>query len=450
MHGIADPVESTEGDLKKLLFQLNDQPLISSEPFAPPVTERAPCVLLAPGQFRIGNYSGAFNTWDDLGRFIGWLMKDRDILTDETVNRLKEMTNDCTDRRSKIKTIYSYMQNRTRYIGVQIGIGGWQPIPADYVDRKGYGDCKGLVNYARAMLKSIGIPSVYCLVNAGNHLSEEVPDFPDNIFNHVILCVPDGRDSLWLECTSSTIPFGFLGSFTQNRYALLVTENGGIVTRTPSYSVTDNSSVRKSGILLDSLGNVTVAMTTTNRCMQGEGLTAASESSPDEQRNRFSAKMGLTVTGITHLSYTREGDQYPVTTETAGYMIPGYVSMSQSRYHIPVVFPDRKVEVYPPDSARYCVIVIRSAFSDTDTTEITLPKGISAEFIPGEKSFETKFGSYLLKMAESSGRVRIVRTVTLKSGRYSPGDYPEFVDYLMRIRKNDNLKIVLNRVQTGG
>lgn len=445
LNGVADPVESNDGDRKKLIFQLHDLSPISSEPFAPPLAERAPCVLLAPGQFKIGNYSGAFNTWDDLGRFIGWLMTDRDILPAETVNRLKEITKESPDRRSKVKAIFRYMQNRTRYIGVQIGIGGWQPIPADYVDRKGYGDCKGLANYTRAMLKSIGIPSLYCLVNAGNHQSMGSSDFPDNNFNHVILCVPDGPDSLWLECTDPTIPFGFLGSFTQDRTALMITESGGILARTPSYTVTDNSSIRKSGIAMDSLGNVTVAMTTTNRCIQSEHLTTASEHSPDDQQKQFSERMGITVTGITCLRYSKGGDQKPVITETAAYNIPGYVSMSQSRYHIPVVFPDRKLDVYPPDTARNCDVVISSAFSDFDTAEIKLPKGISAEFIPGDKSFETMFGSYFFKAAKSSDRIQIVRIVTLKNGRYSPSDYSLFADFLMRIRKNDNQKIVLSR-----
>jgi transglutaminase-like putative cysteine protease len=47
-------------------------------------------------------------------------------------------------RRKKAKKIYQYLQNKTRYISVQIGIGGFQPVTAADVDRLGYGDCKGI------------------------------------------------------------------------------------------------------------------------------------------------------------------------------------------------------------------------------------------------------------------------------------------------------------------
>jgi hypothetical protein len=63
------------------------------------------------------------------------------------------------------------------------------------------------------------------------------PDFPENGFNHVILCVPDQKDSVWLECTSSSNEFNELGTFTENRYALLITDEGGALVPTPkSYS----------------------------------------------------------------------------------------------------------------------------------------------------------------------------------------------------------------------
>lgn len=36
----------------------------------------------------------------------------------------------------KVRSLYQYMQNKTRYIAVAIGIGGWQPMPADDVRKK--------------------------------------------------------------------------------------------------------------------------------------------------------------------------------------------------------------------------------------------------------------------------------------------------------------------------
>ncbi len=148
--------------------------------------------------------------WNELGKFIIYLIADKDVLPAETLTTLKELIKNCPDRNSKIKAVYNYMQKRTRYVGVQIGIGGWQPIPAEYVDKKGYGDCKGLVNCTRAMLKAVGITSYYTLVNAGKNASPLITGFPCNHFNHIILCVPGPNDTTWLECTSQQQAYGFL------------------------------------------------------------------------------------------------------------------------------------------------------------------------------------------------------------------------------------------------
>jgi hypothetical protein len=43
---------------------------------------------------------------------------------------------------------------------------------------------------------------------------------------------PGKKDSTWLECTSKTADFGVLGSFTENRSTLLITDSGGVLVPT--------------------------------------------------------------------------------------------------------------------------------------------------------------------------------------------------------------------------
>ena len=116
--------------------------------------------------------SGSFTNWQELGKWeYDKLIANRKKFPAETVQHIKEITEDITDPKLKAKKIYEYMQQKTHYISVQVGIGGFQPFRHLMWIRMSYGDCKALVNYTQALLKVAGIDSYYCVVY-GDHAGE--------------------------------------------------------------------------------------------------------------------------------------------------------------------------------------------------------------------------------------------------------------------------------------
>ena len=95
----------------------------------------------------------------------------------------------------------------------------------------------------KALLKAVGINSHHVLIKAGANVAINPlkDDFVQNNFNHMILMVPLDKDSIWLECTSSVNPAGYLGNFTADRDALILTEQGGVIAHTPRYVAYQNS-----------------------------------------------------------------------------------------------------------------------------------------------------------------------------------------------------------------
>lgn len=168
------------------------------------------------------------------------------------------MTADAKTDQEKARILYQYMQNKTRYISIQVGIGGLQPFSAQEVDKTGYGDCKALVNYMQSLLNVVNIPSYYCIVEAGNTKSDVDIDFANvSDGNHIILALPFANDTTWLECTSQKLPFGYLGDFTDDRLVLAVTPEGGKVLRTPTYPYNDNLQKRTAQLTIDKDGSIT-------------------------------------------------------------------------------------------------------------------------------------------------------------------------------------------------
>jgi transglutaminase-like putative cysteine protease len=73
------------------------------------------------------------------------------ILPEETKAKMRALIGDEKNPIMKAKLIYDYVQQKSRYVSIQVGIGGWKPMDASDVDRLGYGDCKGLTNYTKAL-----------------------------------------------------------------------------------------------------------------------------------------------------------------------------------------------------------------------------------------------------------------------------------------------------------
>ncbi len=148
------------------------------------------------------------------------------------------------------------MQNKTRYIFVAIGIGGWQPMQADDVRKKSYGDCKALSNYMKTLLDAAGIKSYYAIINSDASIINFDEDFPRMGGNHAILMVPTEKDNIWLENTSQKIAFNHLSYSTTARNVLAVDENGIKLMKTPVYDADKNRSVMQAEITLNPEGGI--------------------------------------------------------------------------------------------------------------------------------------------------------------------------------------------------
>ena len=231
-------------DQKKGPFKWHFEHLsaLVSELYVPLGFESWPSIMTAPTQFSIEGFEGDMSSWQSFGLFMQKLNAGKTELPAETREKLLEITKDCPDTLCKVRHVYEFLQNSTRYYFVGLGIGGWQPMSAEEVNRFKYSDCKGLSNYTVAMLNALGLPAYYALIQATASEQRSLEaDFPNPYFNHATICVPTQSDTIWLECTSQQESFGFLSDFTDDRPALVIFPEGGKLVQTPRYDESVNT-----------------------------------------------------------------------------------------------------------------------------------------------------------------------------------------------------------------
>src|SRR5262249_33134235 len=84
----------------------------------------------------------SFRTWDELGRCYESLQRKRILPSEEIRAKAAELTRNAPDEAAKIQAIYKYVSTEVHYVGVDFGIGRYQPHFAAEVLSNQYGDCK--------------------------------------------------------------------------------------------------------------------------------------------------------------------------------------------------------------------------------------------------------------------------------------------------------------------
>ena len=437
------PAITTEKSKRITMWDAANIPAIVKETACPRWHELTTMVITGPTDFQLGDYKGNMNTWQDYGKFLYALKSGRDNLPDNVKQQVHTLTDGITDTKKKISILYEYMQKNTRYISIQLGIGGWQPFDAIEVAKKGYGDCKALSNYMFSLLKEAGIRSDYTLIHSGDDENYITEDFPSNQFDHVILFVPVGRDTVWLECTSQTLPAGYLSAFTADRYALAVEESGGKLVHTPRYGIKDNVQVRKLKATLSDDASLVIKVNTTYDGLEQDHVHAMiNYLSKDKVKEYLQKKLDFPTYDLDTFDYKEIKSMKPEVEEKLDLYVSNYATVTGKRLFVAPNVMSRAYIKLKGDEERKFDIVLHDEFRQSDSVEIEIPKGYEIESSPQPVNIDTRFGKYSSAAAVVGNKIFYYRLREQYSGTFPAKDYADLVKYYDSIYKADRSKIV--------
>ncbi|WP_319503509.1 DUF3857 domain-containing protein [uncultured Draconibacterium sp.] len=443
-----DALEKSEGvdDDVQYSWELKNQLAIDREPYAIPIYEHVPTIMVAPTEFSYFGTDGDLSTWNSYGQWIWELIEDKTTLPEERILFLKELVKGEDTTLNKVKAIYKYLQEETRYVSVQLGIGGFEPLSAEKVDEVKYGDCKALVNYMRAMLEAVGINSYYTLVNAGRTAEKIVPDFPSQDFNHVILCVPLESDTVFLECTNQFSPIGFLGSFTADRRVLLVDKDNSRLIRTPKFNTNDNLWKSSVSIVLDTQGNAVVNDTVVYTGLQYEFIEDQLRKTTEEQIEDELKEGDITGAVYKNIAYTSNQFEIPSATRIREIDVARFAAKMGDRFFMPVNIINQSSSTPRREKNRTYPFRMNLSYRDIDEVKIQLPEGYEIEYLPGGTTITSDFGSYQYSLEADGHTISYVRKNEINAGTFQPEKYAAFVEYMKNIYDADNQKIILKKL----
>lgn len=443
----AEPVV-TKSDKKTYHWEAKNLTPYKAEAYMPVGQRKTAKIYTAPVSFEIEGYNGTMDSWENFGAFIAKLNAGTEKLTDASIAKFKTLVTDCTDEQCKIQKLYDYLQANTRYVNISLGIGGWRPMPASDVDQYKYGDCKALSNYFCAMLNAVGIKGYYTLIRSDRNYEYLLRDFPSSQFNHAVVCVPQGKDTIWVECTSQTESLGYFGMTTCNRDALLITPQGGKLVHTPRFTALNNLQNRVTELVISPEGTAEARIHTRYTGLQQDYRSELAEMPEQRRRDLMYEEIGVKNFEILQHTFARQKDRIPAVEEELKLKLPAYIGKSGKRLFVQPNVLSSWTHIPSADSLREQAIQFSPfPFVDADTVKMQLPTGYSVEHLPETIQVKSAFGEYEASFAQQGETVFYIRRLYFNADTQPKEKFPELIDFCKKMNKSDARKLVLVKAE---
>lgn len=426
------------------LYTYQNIPAIDNAELVPNPQKILPKVSFSLDQFNLVGKKGNITSWKDFG-----LWYHNNLLTPVSVSTPQIKSEIAAlhlsgSTEEKVKKIYQYMQSKTRYIFVALGIGGWQPMMPDEVQKKGYGDCKGLSNYMKTLLDEAGIPSYYAIINSNSSPISFDVDFPKMAGNHVILVIPTEKGNIWLENTSQDIAFNHLSYSTTDRNVLAVKSTGIDIMETPSY--TSQQSKEK---------QVLTVQINPDKTITGKGkfsytgnqydfnlfyVSLSQKEKNDAVKSKFSH---LNFENLEMNNFTNNKDLASIDFDL-NFKASNYSKAMGDSFIFRAV-PIYSSGFYHTDENRQLPFENRFSYEDDYEIEYQIPTNYVVEEMPQNRLITSDFGTYLISFVKKEDKIIVKRSVNIKKGIYSKEKYNEYVNFRKKIISADNSKILISK-----
>ena len=430
----APEIKPTSSGSNQWQWVATNQEAIRPERDMPPWTAVAGMMVVSfvpPG----GAQNKGFENWKDMALWEAGLVRGRRDSSPEIKQKVAELTAGKASTLEKMRALAKFVQSDIRYVAIELGIGGWQPHPANEIYSHKFGDCKDKATLLSTMLKEIGVDSYYIIVNTERGtVNENTPAV--NWFNHAILAVrlPDSVTDpslvsvyqhktlgrlLVFDPTDDLTPFGYLSGHLQANHALLVAENGGELIQLPKLPPTMNGVRRAAKLTLSSTGELAGQVTETQlgdaAVYQRYALRTVTKDldriKPIETVLSHSlANFRLTKASVTNLNETSLPFGYEYSFTSENYAKPaGNLLLVRPR-----VLGNDSSDLLETKEPRKFPVEFEGPSLSSNAYEITFPSNYEVDDLPPPVDVDYGFASYHSKTEVSGNVLKYTRAFEVK------------------------------------
>lgn len=437
---IPDPVSTYGG--KSLVWELTNIPPFEDEYRMAPEDRIQYALYFAPERFNLSGTTGAFKSWESFAAWYHRIYQDQYQLEPASIRDMQ--LSESLSSHDKLQAIYSYLQERTRYVAIEAGIHGWKPYPAQSVCDNGYGDCKGLATFFISMLRLHGITAYPAILRTRNRGIVH-QEFPAPQFNHVIAFVPLDPETLWVDCTDDYTIIDDLPYQNEGCHALVIRNGTGELIKTPASQANDNQVLFTAEAVLSWSGSMTMKGSIQGHGNSAQYLRQIFRPATSEKRREiilhwlsdYSPSVDLIDLAFRHLDDNTVSPliEFECT-------VNSYAGISRNRIFLNPSFFRRLSFTAETPEERKTPVFYNYPYTYIDQIIYKCPDGLILEAIPESTSLEYPFGQYDYLISSHENQVSYRRSMRIKERLIPRDQYDDYYSFMESIEDKDNDQIV--------
>lgn len=400
--------------------------------------------------------------WTAIGDWYTTLAAPSAQVTPDIAAKAKELVAGQSDFTAKLQSIANYMQRNIRYVGIEIGIGGYRPHTADEVFRNRYGDCKDKATLLRAMLESVGIHSTWVLVDTSRGFVD--PDVPSIDGNHAIAAIEmpagytnpllqsvvtakSGKRYLIFDPTNEWIPIGQIPPYEQGGYGVL---SEGVQSQLIALPVMSPAADRVEHTIHAQLA--ADGSLEANVVEQRFGYAAErprvtfTGGSQQQQRDYLEKRLrrDLNSVSIEKVAAEHADDLSRPLELDYSFSTANYARSAGDLLLIrPRILGSDAWSL--PREARVWPIDLSAVQTRSDSIDVTLPPGYVVDELPDPVSLDTDFASYHSAVTAEGNTLHYSREYTVKQLQLDASRYDDLRKFSERIAYDEASSAVLKK-----
>jgi TonB family protein len=386
----------------------------------------------------------SFRTWEEVGRWYDGLQQEKIQPSPELKAKAEELTKGLSDDDATVHAIYNYVSLHYRYVGIDFGIGRYQPHAAEEILGNQYGDCKDKHTLLAALLSAVGIRAYPALINVEKAVEVDVPS--PGQFNHVISVIAKGSTLSWMDTTPEVAAIGYLLSPLRGKPALVIMPDKVAFQATPANPPFANKDSYTITAKFDAGGTLQGHSESKYRgdhefFMRYHFLRAPQSQWKDvAQRTSYAARLGATISNVQASPPEKTEEPFTIAYD---YTLEDYAEGEKHRFTVPLP-PLGLAEVKDEDLKRKTPLWVGFAGERQYESRVDLPKGFSAQ-PPAPLNLKETYAEFQGSSEVRDGVLVTRRRLLLKTSAVTPDQLKSYRAFLKAISDDHATYIFLHK-----